>query len=59
MAFDRDDDGRFNYSVSLLDKGGRRVQNIRSEFEFERPPIYIVADGAVVVTVESQVRVYR
>jgi hypothetical protein len=59
VTFDRGENGKFCYSISLVDQAGSKVQNIRSEFQYERPPNYSLANGMVVITVESAVRVYR
>lgn len=58
-ASDRGENGRFAYSVTVLDRNGKTVQNIRSEFKYERPPRFLVAGGALVVTAEAGAQVYR
>lgn len=59
VTFDRGENAKFGYSATLLDKSGKTVQNIRTGFEFERPPNFQLANGSLVLTVESAVRVYR
>ncbi len=52
-------DDKYAYGAHLLDKGGKVVQNIRSEFVFERPPGCAVANGRLIFSVDSKVDVYR
>lgn len=58
VTFDRGENAKFGYSATLLDRSGKAVQNIRTGFDFERPPNFQLANGALVVTVETAVRVY-
>lgn len=44
----------------LLDKGGRVVQNIKSDYRYERPPTFLgVAHDRLVISVNSRVDVHR
>jgi len=44
----------------LLDKSGRVVQNMKSKFQYERPPAYLgVAHDRLVISVNSRVEVQR
>ncbi len=50
---------KYTYTVWLLDKSGRVVQNMNSD-RFERPPAFLgVAHDRLVVCVESKVEVHR
>ncbi len=57
--FSRGPNGAFRYSISLLDRRGKRVQNIKSGFQHQRPPVCDVEEGRVVLTVDGEIRVYR
>ncbi len=52
-------DGKFDWSVDLLDSGGRRVQNIRGDSPLERPPSFALANDSLILLVENKVEVYR
>jgi outer membrane protein assembly factor BamB/thioredoxin-like negative regulator of GroEL len=52
-------DGKFAYGGALLDKGGRVMQNIKSGYDFERPPGYAVSNGRIVFSVDNRVEVHR
>ncbi|HLF92472.1 MAG TPA: PQQ-binding-like beta-propeller repeat protein, partial [Planctomycetota bacterium] len=52
-------DGKYAYGGALLDKEGKVRQNIRSEYRFERPPGYGVANGRLIYSVDSKVDVHR
>jgi outer membrane protein assembly factor BamB len=57
--FEENANGRYAYGASLLDKTGRVAQDIRSEFEFERPPGYGVVDDRLFFSEGKRVDVYR
>ncbi|HZN62214.1 MAG TPA: PQQ-binding-like beta-propeller repeat protein [Planctomycetota bacterium] len=52
-------EGKFEWSVDLLEPGGRRVQNIRGETPLERPPSIALANDALILLVENRIEVYR
>lgn len=47
------------YGGLVLDKSGKPVQNIKSEFEFEQPPNYALSNDRLVFSVGKKVVVYR
>jgi hypothetical protein len=51
--------GKYAYGACVLDKAGRRVQNIKSEHVFERPPEVGLANGRLVFSVDNRVEVHR
>ncbi len=57
--FEQGPDKTFSYGASLLDKAGKAVQNIRSEYRFERPPGTGVAGDRLVFSADAKVDVYR
>jgi outer membrane protein assembly factor BamB/tetratricopeptide (TPR) repeat protein len=57
--FEENANGRYAYGAALLDKTGRVAQDIRSEFEFERPPDYEVVDDRLFFSEGKRVDVYR
>ncbi len=58
-ALDRGENGKFAFSATVLDRAGKSVQNIRSEFKYERPPKLLVAGGALLVAADAGVEIYR
>jgi outer membrane protein assembly factor BamB len=52
-------DGTFQVTVTLLDKGGKAVQNIVSVDRFDRPPGVGVAGNRVILSADARVDVYR
>jgi outer membrane protein assembly factor BamB len=58
-AFEGRPDGTYAYLAVLLDKGGKVVQNIKSDFRFERPPEAALANGGIVFSVDRRVDLYR
>jgi outer membrane protein assembly factor BamB len=57
--FEGNPEGRYAYVGVLLDKTGTVVENIRSGFRFERPPLGVVSGDRVVFSADNQVDVYR
>jgi hypothetical protein len=57
--FEPGPDGRFAFGAALLDKAGTAVQNIRSDFRFERPPEMGVAGSRLMFSSGAMLDVYR
>jgi outer membrane protein assembly factor BamB len=58
-SFEQEENGKYGYAGTLLDKRGGTVQNIRSGEGFERPPEATLANDAVIFSVDSRVDVHR
>jgi tetratricopeptide (TPR) repeat protein len=54
-----DEEGKFEWSLELLDSTGRRLQNIKGESPLERPPSIALANDSVVLFVDNKVEVYK
>ena len=50
--------GTFNYSVVLLDPGGRKVQAFKGDGSYERPPGWTVSSGRLIFSVDNRVEVW-
>ena len=52
-------EGKFEWSVDVLDPSGKRVQNIRGDTPLERPPSIALANDSLILLVENRIEVYR
>ncbi len=57
--FCRGPNGAFSYRVALLDRGGKSVQNINSEFRYKRPPGFLVQEGRLILSADTEIQVYK
>lgn len=59
VTIERDDRGKMGYILTLIEKDGTLAQNIKSAFVWDRPPNVLVDHGAIIVSVDHHVEVYR
>jgi hypothetical protein len=52
-------EGKFDWSVDLLDSEGKRLQNIKGDVPLERPPSIALANDGLVLLVDNKVEVFR
>ncbi len=56
---DRLEGGRFNYSAVLLDRDGQKIQEVKGDGTYERPPGWTVTGGAVVFSVDNRIEAWK
>jgi len=52
-------EGKFEWSVDVLDSTGKRVQNIHGDSPLERPPSFALANNALILLLDNRVEIYR
>ena len=58
-SFEQGADGKYGYAADVLDLAGKAVQYIRSNREFDRPPVGQLVTAGLVFSVDSRVDVWR
>jgi hypothetical protein len=53
------EEGKFEWTVAILDSAGGRVQNIRGDSKLERPPSFAIATVGLILLLDNKIEVHR